>query len=158
MSACWSEPHSSSAVWQYMLKIDASFGEKEWDSNPRPEYQSDTLSYHWAHHWTQHRRVKASLHIASQSQGRNWFQLHFSHTAFIVYKWRFPAGSTMPERILSLPTTTASGNSVSQCIVTHYTTGIKCIKAVAGGCSQFLCKQVYTLLPPECGISMCNDR
>jgi len=29
MSACGSEPHSSSAVWQYMLKIDASFGERK---------------------------------------------------------------------------------------------------------------------------------
>jgi len=29
MNVCGSEPHSSSAVWQYMLKIDASFGERK---------------------------------------------------------------------------------------------------------------------------------
>jgi len=59
--------------------------------------------------------VEASLYILSS-------------TAFIytVYKWRFPAGSTVPEWILSLPTTTASGNIISQRIVAHYTTGIKC--------------------------------
>ena len=29
MSACGSEPHSSAAEWQYMHKIEASFGERK---------------------------------------------------------------------------------------------------------------------------------
>jgi len=55
----------------------------------------------------------------------------------LLYCQRFPAGSTMPERILSLPTTTASGKIISQCIVQQASNINKCIKVVAGGCSQF---------------------
>jgi len=124
-SLCFSKPDECLRIGTTQFISSMTMYAEDW--NPKPsEYQSDTLSYRWAHHWSQHRRVKASLHKAAQAKRPQLIPAAFlSHSFYTVYKWRFPAGSTMPEWILSLPATTASGKVISQRIVAHYTTGIK---------------------------------
>ena len=131
MSACGSEPHSSSAVWQYMLKIDASFGERK--NGIRTQDLLNTSQTLLA-------LLSPPLESAQKSQSKSVYTYTEQHRFYTVYKWKFPVGSTMPERILSLPTTTASGNILSQRIVAHYTTNrhqVLVNAAVAWSCSQF---------------------
>ena len=121
-----------------MLKIDASFGERKNGIRTQDLNTSHTLlaitepTTGLSTEETKQLQVCIQQHRLKASTDSSCLSL-----TQLLYCRRFPAGSTMPERILSLPTTTASGNIISQCIVAHYTTGIKCIKAVAGGCSQF---------------------
>ena len=132
-SACGSEPHSSSAVWQYMLKIDASFGERK----------------RWAHHWTQHRRVEASLHVAAQAKGLNWFRLPFSHTAFILLKNSLQAAQCASECSHyppPQPLAKLSPNALLP-IIQQASNINKCIRAVAGGCSQFCVSRCINCYP-----------
>ena len=123
MSACESEPRSSSAVWQRWRLMQASKREKEWihiiilgiwtqdlwNTSPAP------LNYHWARHWTQHRRVEASLHIAHRIKASdNSSCLSLSHSFYTAYitlveipcRQNYRPGwvkftSTMPEWTLS---------------------------------------------------------
>jgi len=80
------------SMTNYMLKIDASFGERKNGIrtqdllNTNQTLLATASLYRWAQPWTQHRRIEASLHIAAQDKGLNWFRLPFSHTAFILSK------------------------------------------------------------------------
>ena len=136
-----------------MLKIDASFGERKNGIRTQDLNTTQTLLA----------TAEPTTGLSTEESNQVCIQQHrikasadsscLSLTQFL-YCQRFPAGSAMPEWILSLPTTTASSKIISQRIVAHYTTGIKnfnkCIKVVAGGCSQFC---VSRCIPTECSIS-----
>ena len=128
-----------------MLKIDASSGERK--------------------NGTQHRRVKASLHIAAQAKGLNQFQLPFSHTAFIlsISEDSLQTACTQCLRLSGYshypppqPLAKLSPNALSP-IIQQASNINKCIKAVAGGCSQFCVSRCIRCYPQNVASAICDD-